>query len=68
VKGARPMTDHHFIDPDGLERWLEDHDALWITPLFLLLFVMFGLAIYETFAHSDIFLLKSSTPFISTEW
>jgi hypothetical protein len=62
------MTDRHLIDPDGLERWLEDHDAQWITPLCLLIFIMFGLAIYDTFAPSDAFLLKSSLSFMSTDW
>ena len=62
------MTDHHLIDPENWERWLEDHDALWVTPLSLLFFIMFALAIYYTFAHSDAFLLKSSISFMSTEW
>jgi hypothetical protein len=62
------MTDPHFFDSEGLERWLEDHDALWVTSLFLLLFIMCGLAIYDTFAYSDAFLLKSSPSFTSIDW
>jgi hypothetical protein len=62
------MTDHHFIDPKSLERWLEDHDGLWASFLFTLLFVIFGVAIDNTFVHNDVFLLKSSIPFISTDW
>ena len=67
------MTDHHFtnhrfIDQyEGLERWLEKHDALWITLFVLLLLVIYGVAIY-TFAHGDAFLLNGSIPFVSAEW
>jgi hypothetical protein len=63
------MTDHHhFVDPKSLERWLEDHDGLWVSVLFTLIFVIFTLVMYQTLMHNDVFLLKSSTPFISADW
>jgi hypothetical protein len=62
------MTDHHFVDRESLERWFDDHESLWVAPLFLLLFVIIGVVIYNSCAHSDIFLLKSSIPVASAEW
>ena len=47
------MTDHQFIDRyQSLERWLEQHDRLWVPALALLLLVIYGFAIYR-FMHGD---------------
>jgi hypothetical protein len=62
------MTDHHFIAPKDFGRWLEEHEALWVGVLFTLLFVIFGVIMYNAFEHNDVFLLKSSIPSSSTDW
>jgi hypothetical protein len=64
----RHLPHHHFLDHHELERWLEDHDGQWITPMFLLIFLIFGFAVYDMFTHSDAFLLQSSIPLVSTDW
>jgi hypothetical protein len=62
------MADHPFIDhSEGLERWLEEHDGLWVTSFVLLLLMIYGFAIY-TFAHTDAFLLNSGIPFMPADW
>jgi hypothetical protein len=67
------MTDHHFIAPTFIAakdfgRWLEEHEALWFGVLFTLLFVIFGVIMYNTFVQNDVFLLKSSILFNSADW
>lgn len=61
------MTDHHFFEHEQLERWWEDHDALCVVPLFVLMFVIFGFSLYSMFAHNDASLLQS-IPLASAEW
>jgi hypothetical protein len=62
------MMDRHFTDRyQGLERWLEQHDTLWVPAFALLLLVMYGLAIYR-FMHGDAFLLHGHIPFMSAQW
>ncbi len=62
------MTDHHLIDHERLERWLEDHENAWLTPLLLLTFLIFAVVLFELFADNDAFLLNNTISVVSNEW
>jgi len=59
------VTDHDFIDYENMERWLQNHNGVLLS-LFLLLFAIFGFALHEMFAHSEVFV--NDIPFMSTDW
>jgi hypothetical protein len=61
------MAERH---EDGRRSWksrLQERDAIWVVGILLVIFTLYGFAIYSS-AHSFDFLLKTNVPFVSAVW